>query len=106
MSATAISSTSSFAQYAARWDWAMLPASMTPTRNFVMRVSFTWGSGEQVLGVGDPALAAQEAVLPALERDRRTAGEVGVEDRAGQCTKVDVAVVDHRPAQVLGAVAA
>src|SRR5699024_5132897 len=106
MSATAISSTSSFAEYAARWDWAMLPAPMTPTRNFVMRVSFTWGSGEQVLGVGDPALAAQEAVLPALELDRGTAGEVGVADRAGHCTKVDVAVADHRPAQVLAAAAA
>src|SRR5699024_11332776 len=68
--------------------------------------SFTWGSGEQVLGVGDPALAAQEAVLPALELDRRTAGEVGVADRAGHCTKVDVAVADHRPAQVLAAAAA
>src|SRR5699024_6291531 len=106
MSATAISSTSSFAEYAARWDWAMLPAPMTPTRNFVMRVSFTWGSGEQVLGVGDPALAAQEAALPALELDRGTAGEVGVADRAGHCTKVDVAVADHRPAQVLAAAAA
>src|SRR5699024_8287672 len=83
MSATAISSTPSFAEYAARWDWAMLPAPMTPTRNFVMRVSFTCGdrrSGEQVLGVGDPALAAQEAVLPALELDRGIAGAVGVAD--------------------------
>src|SRR5699024_10156523 len=106
MSATAISSTSSFAEYAARWDWAMLPAPMTPTRNFVMRVSFTWGSGEQVLGVGDPALAAQEAVLPALELDRRTAGEVRVADRAGHCTEVDGAVADIRIAQVLAVEAA
>src|SRR5699024_7109101 len=109
MSATAISSMPSFAEYAARWDWAMLPAPMTPTRNFVMRVSFTCGdrrSGEQVLGVGDPALAAQEAVLPALELDRGVAGEVGVADRAGHRTQVDVAVADHRPAQVLAAAAA
>src|SRR5699024_2109917 len=78
----------------------------TLTRNLLVCLSFTGGSGAQVLGVGSPALAAQEAALPALELDRRTAGEVGVADRAGHCTKVDVAVADHRPAQVLAAAAA
>src|SRR5699024_11729960 len=63
-------------------------------------------SGEQALGERDPALAAQEAVLPALELDRGIAREVGLADRAGHRAQVDVAVADHRPAQVLAAAAA
>src|SRR5690606_3656687 len=109
MSATAISSTSGFCEYAVRWERAMLPAPMTPTRKVVMEGSSSrsWtGSGEERAGVGHAALAGEQAVLPALELDGGVAGEVGLADRAGDGAQVDVAVADDGAPEVPAAAAA